>query len=123
MSYVDPSRNPLHDPDSGLYHGDVPVDATLGPVLRPSDDPAGFEADASSEMGHDYEPATGEADAAYEGDDLDDLTVEQLKPIAREYGIPYSTLNKDDLISAIREHEAAQESAPSASEESGAGPA
>lgn len=127
MSYVDPSRNPLHDPDSGLYHGDVPVDASVGPVLRPADDPDGFSADASAEMGPDYQPAAGDGETAtYDpGDGLDDLTVEQLKPIAREYGIAYSTLNKDDLITAIREYEAkaeAEAKAPSGSVESGAGP-
>lgn len=108
MSYVDPSRNPLHDPDSGLYHGDVPVDASVGPVLRPADDPDGFEDDASTKMGPDYAPPVGDGETAASSDGLDDLTVEQLKPIARDLGIPYSTLNKDDLVTAIREAEAEQ---------------
>lgn len=105
MSYVDPSRNPLHDPDSGLYHGDVPVDASVGPVLRPADDPDGFEADASAEMGPGYQPPATETE--YEGDDLDDLTVAELKPIARDLGLTgYSNLSKDDLITEIREAQA-----------------
>lgn len=105
MSFVDPSRNPLHDPDSGLYHGDVPVDASVGPVLRPADDPDAAADDASAEMGHNYEPAT---QATYAGDDLDEMTVAELKPIARDLDVAYSNVAKDDLITAIREARTAQ---------------
>lgn len=80
---VDPSRNPLHDPESGLYHGDVPVDVSRGPVLTPAD--AASVVDAGP--------------LAY-----DDMTVAQLKDEAKGRDLSgYSNLSKDDLIALLIE--------------------
>jgi hypothetical protein len=97
MTFVDPSRNPLHDPDSGLYHGDVPVDPTTGPILR-------------------HAPA-GDPDATY-----DDWTLEQLKGEARARGLSgYSTLNKADLIAALAANDAEVEQQAAAADQDAAG--
>jgi len=100
VSFVDPSRNPLHDADSGLYHGDVPIDPSVGPVLRPADDPDAFAKDTSSDMA--AQPATiTNAHDDDEDTDYDAMTVEQLRPIARERGIAYSGLTKSQLADAL----------------------
>jgi len=100
VSYVDPSRNPLHDEESGLYHGDVPIDPSVGPVLRPADDPEGFEEDHSSDMASATYVAP-EATADDDDADYDSMTVEQLRPIARERGIAYADLKKAELVDAL----------------------
>jgi hypothetical protein len=106
VTFVDPSRNPLHDPDSGLYHGDVPVDPSVGPILRPADDEAAFEADTSSAMSAtEYHPADAEPvadEAAY-----DEQTLEQLKGEARARGLSgYSTLSKAELVERLEADDA-----------------
>jgi len=104
VSFVDPSRNPLHDPDSGLYHGDVPVDPSVGQVLRPADDPEAFAKDTSSDMA--AQPATiTNAHDDDEDTDYESMTVEQLRPIARERGIAYSGLTKPELVEALYDYD------------------
>jgi hypothetical protein len=127
VSYVDPSRNPLHDEESGLYHGDVPVDPSVGPILRPADDPEGFEEDHSSDMASatyvaPEATATDDDDADYES-----MTVEQLRPIARERGIAYADLKKAELVDALDdwddEHaETVDDTAPAEQEPNTTGP-
>jgi hypothetical protein len=107
VTFVDPSRNPLHDEASGLYHGDVPVDPGVGPILRPADDPEAFAADRSADMAAaTYDPSTADGGEPNVGVDPDgeayqDMTVEQLRPIARERGIAFSNLKKDELVDAL----------------------
>lgn len=100
MTFVDPSRNPLHDEASGLYHGDVPVDPGVGPILRPADDPEGFNEDTSSDMVQQVDTITTDA-APADGEAYEDMTVEQLRPIARERGIAFSNLKKDELVDKL----------------------
>jgi hypothetical protein len=91
------------------------VDQTVGPILRPSDDPAAFEHDHTSDMSATtYDPAApaddDEATAPVDDDDADapyeDLTVEQLRGLAREQGIAYTGLNKAELVDALYEADA-----------------
>lgn len=110
MTFVDPSRNPLHDEASGLYHGDPPVDSSVGPILRPADDLPAFEHDHSSDMSaitYDPEAPVEDDEATAPVDDADaetpyeDLTVEQLRGLARAQGIAYTGLVKSDLVDAL----------------------
>jgi hypothetical protein len=131
VTFVDPSRNPLHDEASGLYHGDVPVAPDAGPILRPADDPDAFAEDHSADMAAaTYEPTPGvdidhehttDADVVVDGTEGDvnasddtayeDLTVEQLRPIARERGIAYSGISKGELVDALYDWDEQQENA------------
>jgi len=92
----------MHDPS--LFHGEPPFDAAkvqaeqqaaqgLSPAVSASAEDSPSEgADAQ------HEPAEEASATTYE-----DMTVDDLRQIARERGISYAGLNKADLISALDE--------------------